>query len=375
MPRDFSDARRVVVKIGTNVLSTDEGIDGEYIAEIARQVQELRRRGRRVLLVSSGAIGMGARDIGITQRVEAVAMRQACAAIGQPLLMQAYRDAFARFDITVSQVLLTREVLNDRRSYLNLRNAVESLLELGTLPIFNENDSVSTAEIGTAFGDNDQLSALIASKTDSDVLVILTDIDALYESDPKHHPDATPVHLVEELTEEVMGYAGAVGSRFGSGGMRTKLKAVQIAERAGCRVVLAHGRHPDVLPRIMSGEEIGTLFLAKERLRNKSRWILNSESRGTVTIDDGAVAAIRTHNSLLPTGVVAVDGLFPAGAVVDLVPEGRNEPVAKAVTSLTSSELRTVCGKHTSEIVSVLGPGRPEIVARPEDIVFCKGLR
>lgn len=374
MPRTFADSRRIVVKIGTNVLATDRGVDQAYIAEIARQIQELRRLGKKVLVVSSGAIGMGAQDLGITDRVEAVVMRQACAAIGQPLLMQSYRDAFATFGVTVSQVLLTREVLNDRRSYVNLRNAVESLLELGVVPIFNENDSVSTAEIGNAFGDNDQLSALVASKTDADVLIILTDIDALYDADPKRNPLAKPVRLVEALTPEILAFAGASGSRFGSGGMYTKLKAVQIAERAGCRVVLAHGREPEVLPRVMAGEQIGTLFLAQERLKNRSRWILNSEARGRIVIDQGAEEAIRRHNSLLPPGVVTVEGLFPAGAVVELRSEAEGAPIGKMVSALTSTELRAVVGKHTSEVQEALGPGSREIIARPEDIVFYRGF-
>ncbi len=370
MPRSFRDVRRIVIKIGTNVLATEEGVDGEYIAEIARQVQELREAGTRVLIVTSGAIGMGAQELKITERVESVVMRQACAAIGQPLLMQAYRDAFGRFGVTVSQVLLTREVLNDRRSYVNLRNAVEALLDLDVLPIFNENDSISTAEIGNAFGDNDQLSALIASKTDADVLIILTDIDALYSGNPKLSPEAKPVRVVEAVTPEILAFAGASGSRFGSGGMHTKLKAVQIAERAGCRVVLAHGREPNVVPRIIAGEEIGTLFLAQERLRNRSRWILNSEARGTIVIDAGAESAIRDHNSLLPPGIVAVEGLFPAGAVAEVRSETDRDAIGKMVSSLSSDELRLVVGKKTSEVQAALGPGSREIVARPEDIVF-----
>ncbi len=370
MSRSFHTVRRIVIKIGTNVLATEEGIDGEYIVEIARQIQELREAGVRVLIVTSGAIGMGAQDLGITERVESVVMRQACAAIGQPLLMQAYRDAFARFGVTVSQVLLTREVLNDRRSYVNLRNAVEALLDLDVLPIFNENDSISTAEIGNAFGDNDQLSALVASKTDSDLLIILTDIDSLYSGNPKQNPEAKAVRIVEAVTPEILAFAGASGSRFGSGGMHTKLKAVQIAERAGCRVVLAHGREPKVVPRIMAGEEIGTLFLAQEKLKNRSRWILNSEARGAIVIDAGAESAIREHNSLLPPGVVAVEGFFPAGAVVEVRSESNRDPIGKIVCSLTSDELRLVVGKQTSEVRAALGPGSREIIARPEDIVF-----
>lgn len=368
--RDFSDCRRIVVKIGTNVLTRDEQLDEEYVRCIASDLAAVRSPQRQVLLVTSGAIGMGAREIGATPPVRQVAMRQACAAVGQPLLMNTYRAAFSSHGITVAQVLLTREVLNNRKSYLNLRNAVETLLSLDILPIINENDSVSTAEIGTAFGDNDQLSALVASKTDADLLIMLSDIDSLYTSDPRTHADATPVPVVEALNDDVWASAGGAGSRFATGGMRTKLLAVGIAERAGCRVVLAHGREPHVVPRLMAGEEIGTLFLSRDRLSNRERWILNSAPRGTIEVDEGALAAIRRSNSLLPTGVVSVHGTFEAGAVVDLRTPGSQSARAKLVTSLGSADLRAVMGRHSSEISAILGAGRKVLVARPEEIVI-----
>ncbi|MFP4567165.1 MAG: glutamate 5-kinase [Spirochaetaceae bacterium] len=368
--RDLSGVRRLVVKIGTNVLTAGNALDDTYIDTVAAQVAELVAGGRQVLLVSSGAIGMGARELGLSHKVTTVTMRQACAAIGQPLLMHSYRRAFSSQNMKVAQVLLTREVLDRRRSYVNLRNAVESLLSLGVVPIFNENDSIATEEIGTAFGDNDRLSALVASKIDAELLIMLTDIDALYDSDPRKNPHAKPVRTVEKLTEDIEKMAGAAGSAFATGGMRTKLAACAIAEKAGCQVILAHGREERVLPRLLAGEELGTLFLAGRKLKNRTRWIMNAEPHGVVTIDAGALDAIRKRNSLLPTGITDVDGVFEAGEVVEVRCPGCGEVVIKLVSGLNSRDLAQVIGKRSEEIAERLGPGSRDIVARPEDIVF-----
>ena len=368
--RDLSGVHRVVVKIGTNVLTAAGALDDDYIDTVASQVAELVSGGRQVLLVSSGAIGMGARELGLEHKVSTVTMRQACAAIGQPLLMNSYRRAFASRNMEVAQVLLTREVLDRRKSYVNLRNAVESLLSLGVVPIFNENDSISTEEIGTAFGDNDRLSALVASKVDAELLVMLTDIDALYDSDPRKNPGARPVRTVEKLTEDIEEMAGAAGSAFATGGMRTKLAACAIAEKAGCQVILAHGREDGVLPRVLAGEELGTLFLAGRKLKNRTRWIMNAEPQGVITIDAGALAAIRRHNSLLPTGITEVEGMFEAGEVVKVRCPGCGDVEIKLVSGLNSRDLSQVVGQRSEQVAERLGPGARDIVARPEDIVF-----
>ena len=295
-------ARRVVVKLGTNVLTTDDDLDREYIGEITRQVSALRADGWEVCIVSSGAIGLGARELGIRGRVQDVVLRQACAAVGQPLLMHVYREAFSTLGMRSAQVLITREALDDRSSYVKLRNAVERLLELGVVPVFNENDSVATAEIGTAFGDNDQLSALVASKVDAALLILLSDVDGYYDKDPRRAVEARRHERVEVVTQAMIDGAGRPGSALGTGGMATKLKAVRIASAGGCRVVLAHGRERDALPRIAGGETVGTVFAARRSLRNRERWLLHSAPRGTLRVDSGAFEAIRNHKSLLPTG-------------------------------------------------------------------------
>jgi glutamate 5-kinase len=313
--------------------------------------------------VSSGAIGFGAAALGLTSRPKKVELRQACAAVGQPILMEHWRRALGRHNVTAAQILLSRETFDDRRSFLNLRNAVENLLAIGAVPIFNENDSVSTTEIGDVFGDNDSLSAHVASKLDAGLLVLLTDIDALYDKDPRIHAEARPVKLVEKITDEVRASAGKAGSTMSTGGMITKIMAVEVAARAGCRTVLADGRVPGMIVKIIDGEEVGTLFLAGSRMGARARWILGARPRGTISVDEGALSALDRRKSLLPSGVTGVDGVFEIGDIV--VIESRYQ----AVTSMGSSEIRQVMGRHTRDVAGILGPGRRNEVAIAEDIV------
>ena len=362
--RDFTDTKRIVVKIGTNTLTKDQHLDSEYVDSVAEQVSSLVNKDIQVLIVSSGAIGMGAGHLKIAGPVTDMKMRQACAATGQPLLMAEYHKAFAKHKITVAQVLLTAQVLNNRKTYLNLQNSIETLLKLGVVPILNENDSVSTDEIGSAFGDNDKLSALVASKIDADLLIMLSDINALYNKDPRKSNDAQPFDIVYEITPEIIKSAGKRGSKHATGGMKTKVEAAKIASYTGCRMILANGREENIISRIMAGEKIGTLFMPKRRLSNRQRWILNSATSGTIRIDEGALNALRKHKSLLPSGIIAVEETFEAGAVVAL------NDAARAVSSMGSSELQTLAGKHSSEIRKILGPERKDVVATPEDIVF-----
>lgn len=364
--RDFSNAKKIVIKIGTNILTKENTveIDADYIRRIACQINSLLETGRQVVIISSGAIGMGAGQLALAGKVKNTKLRQACAAIGQPLLMAEYRKSFARYDVTVAQVLLTADVLNNRKTYLNLRNSIETLLKLGVVPILNENDSVSTDEIGSAFGDNDKLSALVASKIDADLLIMLSDIDALYDKNPRKFPDARPIPTIYEITEQIERSASGRGSSYATGGMRTKIEAAKIASNAGCRIVLANGRLKNVIGRIIAGDQIGTAFYPKRKLSNRKRWILNSTPAGTINIDDGAMRAVRNHKSLLPSGVISVKGTFEAGAVVML------NDSAKAVTSFSSGELKQLAGKHSSEIKKLLGPKHRDVVAIPEDIVI-----
>jgi glutamate 5-kinase len=362
--RNFDNAKRIVIKIGTAILSKQGGIDTDYVTRTAKQVYTLLKQGRHIVIVTSGAIGMGAGRLHITERVTDLKMRQACAAIGQPLVMAEYRKAFLRFNIETAQVLLTADVFDNRKTYLNLKNSVETLLDLGIVPVLNENDSVSTDEIGSAFGDNDKLSALVASKIDADLLIILSDIDALYDKDPRQFDDAMPIPVVYQVTADIEKYAGRQGSLHSTGGMKTKIEAAKIASNAGCRMVLADGRVKNILSIILAGQPIGTVFMPKRKLSNRCRWILNSHPAGTIFIDDGALKALRNHKSLLPSGIVGVEGSFDAGAVVML------NDKAKAVSSLSSTEIKSLAGKHSMEIKKLLGANRLDVVAIPENIVF-----
>lgn len=362
--RNFSKSKRVVVKIGTNTLSKDGGVDTVYVRRISRQVHALLESGRQVVIITSGAIGMGAEQLGLGKKAKTIELRQACAAIGQPLLMAEYRKAFASLGVTVAQVLLTAEVLNNRKTYLNLRHSIETLLKLGVVPILNENDSVSTDEIGSAFGDNDKLSALVASKIDADVLIMLSDIDALYDRNPRKYKGAKAISEVYEITKEIMASAGGEGSVYGTGGMKAKLEAAKIASNAGCRMVLANGKVKNVIVRIIDGAAIGTIFMPKRKLSNRLRWILNSTASGMINIDEGAMRAVMNSKSLLPSGIVGVKGDFEADAVVML------NDNAKAVTNFGSRQLKKLAGKHSAEIKKILGPNCRDVIARPENIVL-----
>jgi glutamate 5-kinase len=384
--RAVAAARRVVVKIGTNTIMRPkdanlrisgrgaraegrterraEGIDAEYLHRVAAEIADQIRSGREILLVTSGAIGMGARELGLAKRPKDIVTRQACAAIGQSLLMEEYRRAFEVFGLCAAQLLVTRDVWDNRAAYLNLRATVERLLEERVVPIFNENDTISTAEIGNAFGDNDRLSAYIASKIDAELLILLSDVDRLYDADPRRDPEARPIPYVREIGAAIMAAAGNKGSEFSTGGMEAKLAAVGIARDAGCRVIVAQGREARVISRVLGGENIGTLFDAETGLTNRMRWLKNSRPLGKITVDAGALAAIRERNSLLPRGVSAVEGSFERGAVV-LVNDA-----AKIVTSFSSVELQSILGLRSGEVESLLGSGAGHIVARPEDTVF-----
>ena len=361
-PRDFTGITRIVIKVGTNVMAPGGIPDEERIVSLAADIACLKDRGIRPILVSSGAIGFGARVLGVNARPRRVEMRQACAAVGQSVLMKHWQDALGRRGIPAAQILLGRESFNDRRAYLNLRNSVERLLSLDAVPVFNENDSVFTAEIGDVFGDNDSLSAHVAAKLDAGLLILLTDVDALYSSNPREHADARPLHRVEKITDELRSAAGEAGSEYAVGGMVTKLQAAEIASRAGCPTVLAHGGIPGNLKRILSGEPVGTMFTAGPRINARSRWILGVKPRGTIQIDPGAEEALNRRRSLLPKGVTGVQGSFSVGEVV------RIGSAHQGVTSMSSREILSTMGRHSRHVRSVIGPGRREEVVRAEDI-------
>ena len=329
--------KRVVVKIGTNTICTADGnVDQSYLADVARQVMKLEEKGIECIIVTSGAIGSGSSELKLNGRQKAVAMKQACAAVGQATLMLSWRDAFQKHGRAVGQVLLTYGAFSDRIRYLNLRKAIDEMFRLGVIPIINENDVISTDEIEEIFGDNDKLSALVASKMDADLLILLTDVKGLYDRNPETDPDAKLLITVDEITKDIERIAGASKSDRAVGGMKTKISAAKVAMSSGCNMVIADGRERDVIVRVARGEEIGTLFTAKARYSNKERWILFAAPRGKLSVDEGAEKAIKEGRSLLPCGVVSIQGRFKKGEVV------RINAFAKGVVNFSSSELPKV---------------------------------
>lgn len=358
--RDFTNVKRIVIKVGTNVLSRDGLVDTELLHDIARQISQLVKQGRQVILVTSGAIGMGAGAMGIKHKVTGVKQRQALAAVGQGILMHEYQSVFARYGQQAGQVLLTDMIMSHRKYYVNLKNAVETMLAMKVVPIVNENDCVSIEEIGLAFGDNDKLSVLVASKIDAELLLMLTDVAGLYDKNPRKSKNARLVDVVCGVTDDIEAMAGKAGSQLGTGGMKSKIAAIRLAANAGCRVVLADGREKDVILRITDGEKIGTLFMPTRRLSNRKRWILSSLSQGQLKIDDGALAAIKNRRSLLAAGIVGVQGDFKAGEVVEI------GDIAKGLCNLSSNDLNKML------IIKAAGgkPERRKAVVHADNIVL-----
>ena len=367
--RDLSSVKRVVIKVGTNLLSSTNGIDEQCIDTITDQIAKLKRQGYQILLVSSGAIGMGAKELVLKGPVKQVSMRQACASIGQPLLMSSYRRSFKRHDIVCSQILLTRKDLNNRHTYVNLRNSVFTLLSLGVIPIFNENDVVSTAEIGSAFGDNDRMSAMVASKIDADLLIILTDIPGLYTADPKKDSQAVLLQEIHHLDEKILSYAGGAGSTYSTGGMKTKVLAAKIASVAGCGTIIASGYENDAIVALLSGQSLGTYIHPQKRLSQRERWILNNSHLGSILVDEGAKKALLSKKSLLPKGVVRVQGTFSSGDVIQVCTVD-GKPFAKAVPYYNSTDIALLAGHDSKDIRRILGSGKKDVLFRPEDLVF-----
>lgn len=369
--RDFSKVRRIVIKVGTNLLSSGSGINAQRVRSICRQIGDLKNMGYQVILVSSGAVGLGAMELGHKNKVVYIPMRQACASIGQPVLMQHYREGFRDCGILTAQVLITRNDLNNRKTYNNLRASVSTLLSMGVVPVFNENDVVSIAEIGTAFGDNDRMSAMVASKIDAQLLILLTDIDGLYTGNPRTDRDAVKLDEVDTVTDGIMSFARGAGSTFSTGGMKTKLMAAKIAAMADCATVIACGEDDNVLVSILKGENTGTFIHPSIRLTQRQRWIINNSHSGSIVIDDGAAAALERHRSLLPSGVVGVSGIFNRGDVIQ-VHRTDGSLFGKAVTAFDSTELAVMMGHRSDEIDTILGKGHKDCIFRPEDLVVVK---
>lgn len=364
----LQDVNRVVVKIGTTSIMHDgQGIDGEFMDRVVGQVHSLREEGKEVILVSSGAIGIGIEVMGSSPKPYEIPVRQAAASVGQSILMNEWQKRFRRVDMDVAQILLTYDFYSDRVRYLNLRNTISTLMERGIVPIINENDSTCTNEIEAVFGDNDTLSAMVASKTEADLLMMLSDVDGLYDRNPKTNDDARLLPFIEEISPQIESFGGNPTSTKGVGGMRTKIEAAKICQMSGCHMIITNHEERNVVLRAVRGEEVGTFFRANEEVsKNRIRWILLSKSSGTVVVDKGARRALENGNGLLPSGVVGVTGEFKRGDIVDVVCDGVT--FAKGITDFNSDELRKVMGAQSDEIEGILGYRNYDNVIRQNNL-------
>ncbi len=343
---------RVVIKIGTtSLMQGRKSISIDFMDSVAEQVKALKDEGKEVLIVTSGAIGVGLKAMKVQANPNDIPIRQAAASVGQSILMQRWADSFQRQGMLVGQVLMTFDNYSDRDSAINLNNTIDSLLENGVIPIFNENDAVCITEI--KFGDNDTLSAIVASRTDADLLVILSDVAGLYDSDPTKNPDAKLVPVVHNIDSTVRSMAGDSSTGLGTGGMKTKLDAAVICRDAGCSMIIASSKEPDVIYRTVTGDEVGTVFVSDNEITKKRRWIKAAHASGKVIIDDGAVKAVLDHKSLLPVGIRSVEGTFDKGEVVEIINGGVR--IAKGISGYSSKDLIAIAGKHSSDLESALG--------------------
>lgn len=352
--------RRIVVKLGTTLLTSGrDHLDLAVMAMLVEQLASLHARGRELIVVSSGAVAAGRERLRrrAAAGIHGTPLKQVLASIGQSHLMSTYEMLFSRHDITIAQALLTRDSLMDRAGYLNARNTLMALCDIDVICIVNENDVIAVDELGERrFGDNDNLSAMVANLIDADLLVLLTDTGGLYSADPRVHPEATLIPLVDNITPEIESLAGGSLSGQGVGGMCTKVEAAKLATCSGIDVVVASGREHDVLLRLDSGERVGTLFPASSsKLESRKRWMASGlASHGRITVDTGAVRALkRGAGSLLPAGIVAVSGVFHRGDIVDVVGED-GVRVASGIVNYDSGEVRKVQGKHSDLMAGVL---------------------
>jgi len=367
-----SPIQRVVVKVGSNVLTAPAGLNLEAIASISNQICQLLDQGNQIILVSSGAMASGMKKMGFPKRPEAIPKRQAIAAVGQAGLIREWEKAFSRFDRKVAQILLTSDDLTSRKRYLNARNTMNTLLNWQVVPIINENDTIMVEEI--KLGDNDNLAAMIALLLDADTFINLTDIDGLYDKDPRVYSDARLIPRVATFSKQIEAYAGDIPGALGTGGMLSKIKAARKVTASGIPMVIAKGYRPDILIRLAAGEAHGTFFVPrKHKLNRKKCWIgYTVNPRGTIRIDDGAAKALLNDGkSLLPSGIVEVQGRFPMGSVVAVIAPG-DQLIGNGLVNYNSDEIRTIMGLKTIQIQSRLGQKTYDEVIHRDNLVITR---
>lgn len=364
--------KRIVVKVGSSSITHPTGkLNFAQVERLVRQLADLHNQDYQIILVSSGAVGAGRGKLGLKLRPRTIPEKQALAAVGQGLLMHMYEKMFSEYGQTVAQVLLTREDMADRHRFLNARTALLALLNFGVIPIINENDTVAVEEI--KFGDNDTLSAMVASLADADLLVILSDIDGLYTANPRQDHTAQLISRVEEINPDIERLAGGAGSGLGTGGMITKIQAAKIAMNSGVAMVIANSQQENVLAAVVTGQSVGTLFMPRELpLQCKKRWIAyGSALQGRITVDDGAEEVLlKSGKSLLAIGITGVEGHFEIGNTVGVV-NGMGHEIARGIVNYSSTELDRIKGVKTTQIANILGYKDYDEVIHRDNLVIC----
>ncbi|KOA19078.1 glutamate 5-kinase [Clostridium homopropionicum DSM 5847] len=367
----LKNVKRIVVKVGSSTLTHSTGLlNLSRIENLVRQFSDAHNRGIEVILVSSGAIATGVGKLGLKEKPKTIPEKQACAAVGQGILLHMYEKLFSEYGKIVAQILLTREDISHRMRYLNATNTFYALLEQGVIPIVNENDAIVVDEI--KFGDNDTLSAMVASLVNADLLILLTDIDGLYDSNPKLNPEAKFISHVKEITEEIIASAGDAGSSLGTGGMITKIHAAKIATSSASSMIIVNGDAPNVIKEILDGKEIGTFFEAQNRpLKAKKHWMaFGTKPNGNIIIDNGAEKALlKSHKSLLPKGILSVQGTFSEGSVVSIL-NSKEEEIAHGITNYNSSEIDAIKGLNSCDIEKKLGYKNYDVVIHTNNMVI-----
>lgn len=367
----IKDAKRIVVKVGTSTLLYPNGKINLYrIEHLARELSDLASQGREVILVTSGAIGAGMVRMGLSERPDSMQEKQALASVGQVLLMHLYDKFFTEYGQVAGQVLLTKENFANHNQYINARNTLMAMLKSGIIPVINENDAVTVAEV--KIGDNDTLSATVAAIVDADVLIILSDIDGVYDANPQTHPEAKLLSEIKEITSRVEAMAGGAGSAVGTGGMATKIEAAKIATAAGVTMFIASGGENGMLGRIIAGEDVGTVFPPKDaHLRARKGWLaFGKRISGILVVDEGCVKALKKGSSLLAAGILATEGEYTAGSTVRVLTADYQE-IARGTIAYDAAAVAKIKGRKTSDFTDILdGEIHDEVIHRDNMVLM-----
>jgi len=370
----LENIQRIVVKVGTSTLTNENGhLDIEKIRKIVLELSNLQDKGYDVILVSSGAVGAGMGLLNINEKPKTLAEKQMLSAVGQVSLMQIYQTLFKEHNKIVGQLLLTKEEFSNRKRYLNMRNVCNAFLKRKIIPIINENDAIVSNALKIKVGDNDTMSALVSGLIDADLLIILSDIDGLYNKNPRKYEDANLIHIVGDINEDIKNMAGAEGSKFGTGGMVTKIIAAEMVTKIGTSLVIASGDEPKNITRIVEKENIGTLFVKKnKKISLRKYWLAYGPSKeGALTIDNGAKSALKNGKSLLSVGIKSVEGTFDKGAIVE-IEDLKGKVIATGISNYSSEEISLIKGEQSENIEEILGYKYDDAVIHIDNVAMKK---